>query len=63
MTVVIKKNATKEEVEKILKKIKKPAKKGLRKFFGLNFIDTGGLDAVAYQKKLRNEWDWFFSRH
>ena len=57
MTVVIKKNATKEEVEKNLKKMKKPAKKGLRKFFGLNFIDTGGLDAVAYQKKLTNEWD------
>lgn len=58
MTIVIKKNATKEEVEKLLKKIKKPIeKKGLRKFYGLNFIDTGGLDAVAYQKKLRNEWD------
>lgn len=58
MTIVIKKGATKEEVEKLLKKLKKPiANKGLRKFFGLDFINTGGLDAVAYQKKLRNEWD------
>ena len=58
MTIVIKKGTTKEEVEKLLKKIKKTtANKGLRKFFGLNFIDTGGLDAVTYQKKLRNEWD------
>lgn len=58
MTIVIKKGATKEEVEKLLKKIKKPAtEKSLRKFFGLDFINTGGLDAVAYQKKLRNEWD------
>ncbi|WP_396167343.1 hypothetical protein [Flavobacterium sp.] len=57
MTVIIKKNATKEEVEKILKKMKNPGKKGLRKFFGLNFIDTGGLDPVSYQKMLRNERD------
>ncbi len=58
MTTLIKKTATKEEIEKILQKVKKTkSKKGLKRFFGLNFIDTGGLDAVAFQKKLRNEWD------
>ena len=58
MTIVIKKGATKKEVEKLLEKLKKPKEeKGLRKFYGLDFINTDGLDAVAYQKKLRNEWD------
>lgn len=58
MTILIKKNATKEEVEKLVSKITLPKKKnGLRKFFGKPILETDGLDAVAYQKKLRNEWD------
>lgn len=53
MTIVIKKGATKEEVEKLLLQLdKKPS--GLRKFLGKPILDTK-VDAVAYQKQLRNE--------
>ena len=58
MTIVIKKGATKDEVEKLLLKLNMTKKKtGLRKYFGKPIVNTKGLDAVAYQKMLRNEWD------
>jgi hypothetical protein len=53
MTIVIKKGATKEEVEKLLLKLDKKSS-GLRKFLGKPILDTK-VDAVAYQKHLRNE--------
>jgi hypothetical protein len=55
MTIVIKKGATKEEVEKLLLKLdKKPKKKGLKQFYGKFAIEG---DALEIQKKLRDEWD------
>jgi hypothetical protein len=58
MTIIIKKGTTKEEVEKLLLKLNKTKKKiGLRKYFGKPIANTKGLDPVAYQKMLRNEWD------
>ncbi|MGC4129703.1 MAG: hypothetical protein QM564_09130 [Bergeyella sp.] len=54
MTIVIKKNATKDEIKNSLAEINKKKKKGIRQFFG---ISTENTDAVAFQKKLRNEWD------
>ena len=55
MIITIKKNANKVEVEKLLLKLKKPVKKSdFRKFIGKPIIDSN-LDAIAYQKSLRNE--------
>jgi len=56
MTIVIKKGATKEEVEKLLLDVnKKPKKKkSLWNVYGKHTIEG---DAVEIQKKLRNEWD------
>jgi hypothetical protein len=53
MTIVIKKGATKEEVEKLLSKVKKKPV-GLRRFLGKPILDTK-VDAVDFQKQLRNE--------
>ena len=58
MTIVIKKNATKLEVEKLLAEFNITKKKtGLRNFLGKPIVDLQGLDPVAYQRKLREEWD------
>ena len=55
MIITIKKGATKEEVEKQLAKLKQNQKKqGLRKHLGIPILDEK-VDAVAYQKMLRNE--------
>ncbi len=55
MTIIIKKKATKKEVEKLLLKIDSlPKKKSLRNVYGVFAIEG---DAVEIQKKLRNEWD------
>ncbi len=55
MIITIKKGATKEEVEKQLAKLKPKKKKvGLREFLGKP-ITEDGIDAVEYQKMLRNE--------
>lgn len=55
MTIVIKKGATKEEVERLLLQLdKKSKKKGLKQFYGKFSIEG---DAVEIQKKLRDEWD------
>jgi hypothetical protein len=55
MTIIIKSKPTKKEVEKILLKFNKPSKmKSLRNVYGKFPIEG---DAVAIQKKLRNEWD------
>lgn len=57
MVVIINKGATKEDIEKALKKMDKAIKKKphladfagkLKGFFG---------DGLAYQKSIRNEWD------
>jgi len=62
MTIIIPKNATKEEIKKVLavfeKKGKlKKAKAGKgngAKYFGINPKEVDGL---AFQKKVRKEWD------
>ena len=55
MTIVIKKKATKREVEKLLLKIDSLSKKkSLRNVYGIFEIKG---DAVEIQKQLRNEWD------
>ncbi len=54
MVITIKKGATKEEVEKQLAKLKPKKKVGLREFLGKPIFDEK-VDAVAYQKMLRNE--------
>ncbi|WP_165698053.1 hypothetical protein [Flavobacterium nackdongense] len=55
MTIIIKKKASKKEVEKLLLKLETPAKKkSLRNVFGIFPIEG---DAVEIQKKMRNEWD------
>ena len=55
MVITIKKGATKEEVEKQLAKLKQNKKNvGLRKYLGIAILDEK-VDAVAYQKSLRNE--------
>ena len=57
MTIIIKKGTTKKEVEKLLLKLNKPNKnKGLTQFLGKPILDKK-VDAVEYQKKIRNEWD------
>jgi hypothetical protein len=58
MTVVIKKNATKEEVKKILAAFSFPKKrKSFSNFLGKPIVDLQNLDPVSYQKMLRNERD------
>ena len=55
MTIIIEKNFTKEEIKATLEQLKKTKKKkSLRKHFGISQLD---IDAVAFQKKLRNEWN------
>ena len=55
MTIIIKKKATKKEVENLLLKLQtQTKKKSLRNVFGI-FPIVG--DAVEIQKKMRNEWD------
>lgn len=54
MVVEIKKPVTKEKVKEALSMISKEGKKkSLRKHFGKL---QRGMDGVAYQKKMRNEW-------
>ena len=54
MTVEIPKNATKKEVEKILKGLAKKKSGNLKKYFGVN---KNGVDGLKFQKKVRSEWD------
>jgi hypothetical protein len=55
MTVIITKKASAKEIRDTLKEINaKKNGKGLRKHFGLA-VST--IDALAFQKKVRNEWD------
>ncbi|WP_298395885.1 hypothetical protein [Flavobacterium sp.] len=55
MTIIIKSKTTKIEVEKMLLQFtKSKSKKSLRTVFGKHPI---AVDAVSFQKKLRNEWD------
>ncbi len=55
MTIIIKNNTSKLEVEKMLLKLNKSkAKKSLRNVYGKYLIEG---DALIIQKKLRNEWD------
>jgi hypothetical protein len=57
MTVVIKKGTTKSEVKKLLMKLNKPNEnKGLRQFLGKPIMNEK-VDAVEYQRKLRDEWN------
>lgn len=55
MTLIIDKSFTREQIKASLEKVKKNSKKkGLRKHFGVSKEMT---DAVAFQKKVRNEWN------
>jgi hypothetical protein len=55
MTLIITKKLSKKEISDTLKKINaKKSKAGLRKHFGLA---TDKIDALDFQKKIRNEWD------
>lgn len=62
MTIVIPKSATKEEIKKALeafeKKVKlkksKAGKGNGAKYFGIN---PNEVDGLAFQKKIRKEWD------
>ena len=53
MVVEIAKNAKEEKVREAVKKITTKTKKDASKFFGKL---KDGVDGLAYQKKLRNEW-------
>lgn len=56
MKVLLKKEMSQEEMEKELAKLekKKGKKASLKKYIGkVNF----GMDGLAYQKLVRNEWD------
>jgi hypothetical protein len=55
MTVIITKKLSNKEISDTLKKISaQKSKTGLRKHFGLA-LDK--IDALDFQKKVRNEWD------
>jgi hypothetical protein len=55
MTIIITKKQSKKEIEEKLRQasISKETK-GLKKHFGLSIKN---IDAVDFQKKVRNEWD------
>ncbi len=53
MIININKNTTKEEIDKKLASIK-PKKINLKKYVG---VLKGEIDGLAYQKKIRSEWD------
>jgi hypothetical protein len=53
MTTTIRKNSTKKEIRNSLEKFNHNKSRGLRKHFGNSETTT---DAVAFQKKIRNEW-------
>lgn len=56
MVVVISKNADEAEIKNALKKMEaNPKKTELKDFFGKMKGKFG--DGLAYQQKLRNEWD------
>ena len=55
MTIIIEKNFTKDEIKATLEQLtKSKKKKGLRKHFGISQLN---IDAVAFQKKVRDEWN------
>ncbi len=56
MATVIKvpKNATKEQLDEIRKRIEMLPRKNIAKHFGAL---KRGIDGLEYQKKMRNEWD------
>lgn len=55
MTIIIRKNAGKGEIEHALEKIKKQPKAKLSDYYGKMKGAFG--DGLSYQKKVRNEWD------
>ena len=58
MTIILKKNATKKDIEAAEKKLRanrgKSKKGSFREFFGTL---KRGYDGLEYQKKVRSEWD------
>ncbi len=56
MTIVIKQNSTREEIKNSIEKMSRKKKNGIKKYFGISKTKTK-TDAVAFQKKVRNEWD------
>ncbi len=54
MTITLKKTATKEEVEQLLKKIKPRKLFNAKKYLGKLKL---GIDGVEYQRALRDEWN------
>ncbi|WP_156088761.1 hypothetical protein [Mucilaginibacter pedocola] len=55
MVITIDKDAKVEDINKQLKKLQKPKKANLSNFYGKMKGAFG--DGLAYQKKLRDEWD------
>ena len=61
MTLVIDKKLSLKEIKTALEQIVKAKKTtGLKKHFGLS---KNEIDALDFQNKIRNEWNWFFSRY
>ena len=55
MTILIKDTSSKEEIQEKLKIFVSNKKKSvIKKFFGISKTDD---DALAFQKKVRNEWN------
>nr|WP_294941830.1 hypothetical protein [uncultured Mucilaginibacter sp.] len=55
MVITINKNSKAEDIDKQLKKLQKSKKKSLSSFYGK--LKGAFGDGIAYQKKLRDEWD------
>ena len=55
MVITINKDTKAEEIDNELKKLKKTNKKSLSSFYGK--LKGAFGDGLAYQKKIRNEWD------
>jgi hypothetical protein len=58
MTITIPKKASKKEIKAVLEKMEKELKKkgkgNVAQFFG---ISKSEVDGLAFQKKVRSEWD------
>jgi len=55
MVITINKDTKADEIDEELKKLQKPKKKGLSSFYGK--LKGAFGDGMAYQKKVRDEWN------
>ena len=56
MVVLIKKKATKKEIDAVIKKVTAKKKKGFNPYKHVGKVKWN-VDPVEYQRKLRDEWD------